>query len=128
MNPVDGTAGTITSLGRLYMQLGKPRQAEPLLREALDRAARVRRWGDNGYRVARTRAVLGECLLQMERYDDAQNELLAAVERLEQQPGPRHRGVRPVIESLVTLYQAWGKPEEAAQWRAELSEESLQSD
>ncbi len=121
------TARGITSLGRLYVQLGKPRQAEPLLREAMDRATRTRRSGDNGYEIAGIRGLLGRCLLEMDRYDDAEPELLAAVQRLQQQQGPPRR-VRPVIKSLVALYEAWDKPDEAAQWRAKLPGEPLSSD
>ena len=37
--------------------------------------------------------------------------------------GAVHLRVRQTTERLVELYEAWGKPSEAARWRAKLDDE-----
>ncbi len=54
----------------------------------------------------------------LKRYTKAEVALLEAHEILTATYGAGHGGVR----SLAKLYDAWGKPDEAAEWRAKLSE------
>jgi hypothetical protein len=52
----------------------------------------------------------------MGRYEEAERELLLALEHLERQPGPE--AVRTTIRvALVQLYETSGKPDEAARYR-----------
>ncbi len=53
-----------------------------------------------------------ECLSKLRRYEDAETMLLATEDR-----------TAGVIRALVELYEAWDKPDEAAQWRAKLPDE-----
>ncbi len=52
-----------------------------------------------------------ECLTKLRRYEDAETMLLAIEDR-----------TADVIRALVELYEAWDKPDEAAEWRAKLPE------
>ncbi|MCH8344568.1 MAG: serine/threonine protein kinase [Planctomycetes bacterium] len=51
-----------------------------------------------------------ECLTMLRRYEDAETMLLAIEDR-----------TADVIRVLVELYEAWDKPDEAAEWRAEVA-------
>ena len=53
-----------------------------------------------------------ECLSKLRRYEDAETMLLAIEDR-----------TADVIRVLVELYEAWGRADEAAQWRAKLPDE-----
>ncbi len=64
----------------------------------------------------------GKCLAKMARYDQAEPYLIDSIEELTASAGPRHRRTRSGIKALIDLYDAWGKPEKAAEWRAKLEE------
>jgi hypothetical protein len=62
----------------------------------------------------------GPCLVQLKRYDEAEEPLLRAFERL-QASGKPEKPVRQVLTALIELYDNTGRPAEAAKWRAELA-------
>ncbi|MCA8949384.1 MAG: serine/threonine protein kinase [Planctomycetes bacterium] len=62
----------------------------------------------------------GIVLRKLGRYDEAERELVAARAVLEKTLGPTHDRTRSNSEEMVTLYEAWGRPESAAAWRARL--------
>jgi len=66
------------------------------------------------------RRSLAECLTGMGRYVEAEEELLAVHKRMHDRRGPQHHFTQMAIRSLVDLYEAWGKPEQAARWQAKL--------
>lgn len=51
-------------------------------------------------------------------YEDAELLLLDAFHGREAKFGPEHPHTIESLKQLVTLYEAWGKPDEAARWRA----------
>ncbi len=57
-----------------------------------------------------------ECLSKLRRYEDAETMLLAIKDR-----------TADVNRVLVELYEAWGRADEAAQWRAKLAEEGTEA-
>jgi len=59
-------------------------------------------------------------LTKLQRFDEAEAELLGAygVLSADEEKPPTTRTLRRIIE----LYDTWGKPDNAAQWRAKLSE------
>jgi eukaryotic-like serine/threonine-protein kinase len=68
---------------------------------------------------------LGEVLTSRKKYSDAEPLLLRAYRGLKppagQEPEPaRQLCFTETLDRLVRLYDAWGKPEEAARWRAKL--------
>jgi tetratricopeptide (TPR) repeat protein len=62
----------------------------------------------------------GEILLKQQRYADAEPVLLEAHQTMSAALGPEHRNTARAAGYLVSLYEAWEKPEEAAKWRAAL--------
>jgi tetratricopeptide (TPR) repeat protein len=64
--------------------------------------------------------VLSECLVQMQRFQDAEASLLALILRVQRGRVYSRSDQRRVILQLVALYEAWDKPDKAAPWRAQL--------
>lgn len=62
----------------------------------------------------------GKCLMRQGRYAEAEAALLRSVEVLEAAFGPAHPRTTGAIATLADLYEAWEKPEAAAQWRGRL--------
>ena len=103
-------------LGRLQIELGEPRLAEPLLRRALDLGRQ-----QEPYRhpeIIWPRIYLGRCLTALQRYPEAEDLLLQTIDDQDIDLGTRRR----TRESLVALYEAWERPQEAARHRRELAE------
>ena len=67
---------------------------------------------------------LGRCLTGLERYAEAETALLEAHEVLTAAVGADHAQTRKVMPNLAELYDAWGKPEKAAEWRAKLPDDA----
>ncbi len=55
--------------------------------------------------------------------DDAESTLLEAHGILQTALGDQHEQTRRVVGYLADLYDAWGKPDKAAEWRAKLGED-----
>jgi len=110
-------------LGETLLCLGKHAEAEPPLHEAL--AVREKEMPVGAWQVAVTRSALGEALASQKRYAEAEPLLVAGYEGLKVAPDIplRWQHLRSEgLERLVRLYEAWGKPDEAAKWRKELEE------
>ncbi len=58
----------------------------------------------------------GECLVLMDRYDEAEPLLLSAYTTLDQQLGSKRPQTQSALGRIVSLYTAWGKPGEAEKW------------
>ncbi len=58
-------ASTLDALGIVLTETGRPAEAETLLREALQ--IRINAYGDDDWRIAKTEAHLGRCLLRQEK-------------------------------------------------------------
>ncbi len=90
-----------------------------------------------GDSVDRSRATLGQehCLLgnflgkhgralaALERFDEAESQMLAAHDILVAALSSDHQQSTRVVGYLGDLYDAWGKPAKAAEWRAKLPTE-----
>jgi tetratricopeptide (TPR) repeat protein len=97
-------------------------EAEPLLRECLKFGEKLE---TNAWRTFYAKSLLGDSLLGQKKYAEAGPLLVAGYEgmkrREERIPLPiRKSRLIEAIERLVQLYEAWGKPEKAAEWRAKL--------
>jgi hypothetical protein len=63
----------------------------------------------------------GASLAGQRRYAEAERHLLDAEKGLREARSTPRRYYRQAVERLVKLYEAWGKPDEAARWRKELA-------
>jgi tetratricopeptide (TPR) repeat protein len=113
------TAMTLISLGRLLVRKGQSARAEPLLAEARDWRRQSLPAGHRG--TGEAELALGECLLALSRFPDAEPLLLAGLQTTPVPLRSAHFNRRAALELLVTLYERWGKPEEARKYRAQLA-------
>jgi hypothetical protein len=59
------------------------------------------------------------------RYPEAEKLALTAYAGTARALGPQHARTKRLVGDLVSLYEAWGKPAEAASWRAILGDPSV---
>ena len=73
---------------------------------------------ERNWYVAKLQGEHGECLIQLRRFAQAELPLLASHEGLKASYGDEHNLTIDAIKRLIRLYEAWGKPEKAAEWTA----------
>jgi serine/threonine protein kinase len=114
-------ASRIARTARMLLTVNAWREAEPILRECLD--IRERKEPDD-WATFNTRSMLGACLLGQGNFAEAETLLLTGFEGMKRREAtiPPDAKVRlsDALERLVQLYDATGKPAEAAKRRAEL--------
>jgi eukaryotic-like serine/threonine-protein kinase len=109
------TANALVELGRGLVLQGRFSAATEPLAEALKTQHAVA--APRPQLVGWAECWRGASLTGLHRFDEAQPLLLAAERKLHDCPGVPARHYRDVVEQLVKLYDAWGKPELAATWR-----------
>jgi tetratricopeptide (TPR) repeat protein len=115
------TVAAMATLARNLLKLEKWADAEPLLRECL--AIRERAQPD-AWSTFNTRSMLGGSLLGQTKYALAEPLLLSGYEGMKAReakiPAPGKPRLPEAGDRLVKLYDAWRKPEKAAEWRKRL--------
>jgi tetratricopeptide (TPR) repeat protein len=76
-----------------------------------------RELGPDPYEVTLARSARGVCLGALGRYADGERVLLDALERIETTMGADHPSLAQLRGRLADLYEAWGRPERAAEYR-----------
>lgn len=114
----------ITQLGAVRLAEEEYSEAEALLRESSRLAEK--RWPDAAYRYY-VMSLLGASLAGQKNYADAEPLLLQSCQGLQQRQAslPPYlnapRRITESLERLVQLYDAWGKPAQAAEWKQKLA-------
>ncbi len=115
------TAAAMATLARSLLKQEKWAEAEPLLRECL--AIRERNQPD-GWPTFNTRSMLGGSLLGQMKYALAEPLLLSGYEGMKAREATILAAGKPRLpeagDRVVKLYDAWRKPEKAAEWRKRL--------
>jgi tetratricopeptide (TPR) repeat protein len=119
------TVGAMAQLGNSLIQQGKWSAAEPVLRECL--AIREKNQPAE-WTTFNTRSMLGGSLLGQKKYAEAEPLIVSGYEGMKAReariPPPGKPRFTDAAERVVKLYEAWDKPEKAAEWRARLSKPS----
>jgi len=104
-------------LGRCHLRDGRLEDAEKVLRKALHtmQIKGEERSRPTGFAEFQTN--LAECLTVRGQFTEAESLLLAAHDLVTEYGKGYPRVQRIVFQQLVALYEAWGKPAEAASWR-----------
>jgi tetratricopeptide (TPR) repeat protein len=112
--------GTANYAGLLY-RLGDYDMAERTLRECLWAHQQV--YGDRYYGTYYTMTELGTTLVHKQQYEEAETLLTAALNGFREiyAEQPAHQRVQMGLERLMKLYEAWNKPEKAAEYRTLLA-------
>ena len=109
------TLNATINLGSAYLTAGRPADALPQY-EAVCRARAAAAPPDP--LLAEDRGGLGDCLLRLGRFAEAEPHLLARQAHLAAGPAKKLAAAR---RRLADLYEQWGQPAEAAKWRAEVA-------
>ena len=109
------TGDAMMAMSVVAAETGRGEEAERLARDAL-RLYTAAGLGDL-WLVSLPHAVLGRALLAQRRYTEAEVQLLEAHRRLRTQWPNGISFLSWTRRQLVTLYEAWGRPERAAQFR-----------
>ncbi|MCC6320292.1 MAG: serine/threonine protein kinase [Phycisphaerales bacterium] len=108
--------GDLNNYAMLLQRLGRPAEAEPIYRELLPLCDAGLPAGH--YICAIFRNNFGDCLTDLRKFDEAEHELLRSQRELEAFFKPPHARIDKGRARLARLYEAWGKPERAAEYRA----------
>ena len=111
-------ASALQTLGRCLDRQGLAAEAGRAFTESLD--LRRRYLGDDSWLVGSSTGMLGEHVTATGDYPRAERLLLEADRILTAALGPDHARTRQNTGRLVRLYEAWGRPDEAARWSARL--------
>ena len=106
---------TTIDYGASLMNAGSHGEAERVLRHAV--ALETAGAPPEHWRILRAQGALAACLVRQRRYADAEPLLLAAYAVLKRN-GMSDPYTRQGVESLVAMYDGWGKPDKASQYRA----------
>jgi serine/threonine protein kinase/Tfp pilus assembly protein PilF len=113
-----GVAILLGGLAEVLLAQGKFAEAEASARECL--AVREKRVPES-WEMFDARSLLGATLLGQKKYAEAEPLLTTAYkgmkEREDRIPADEKRRLKEALQRLVELYEATGKPEEAAKWR-----------
>jgi tetratricopeptide (TPR) repeat protein/tRNA A-37 threonylcarbamoyl transferase component Bud32 len=125
-------ARALNLLGSTFLLQNKPAAAAPVLRESL---AILRRERPDDRDEFQAQSLLGAALTGQGRYDDAEPLLvrsyqgISKLERARKDFDPETlQHLLDVLERLVQLYDARGRPREAAGWRTELKKAEARRD
>jgi len=98
-------------------------EAKDLFERALEiRKQKFNRWADDHPGTLKTKNDLAVLYKEQKLYDKAEPLLIEAVKGRRLKLGDEHPHTQESIKTLIGLYEVWGKPEQANEWRAELPE------
>jgi eukaryotic-like serine/threonine-protein kinase len=113
------TINVLVSLGEIKLQQHAYAEAEPLFRDALQRQQKT---SPDAWRRYYTESMLGTTLTVQGKYEEAEPLSISSYQNMIQRRASipvENRGILDEAKkSLVSLYEAWGKPEKAAEWRS----------
>ena len=109
-------ANPLLELGLILNKTGRSREAETYLREAL--AVRTRLLPAGNQLIGVSEGALGECLTSQKGYAEAEPLLLRSYATIKNIQGEHGPSTLEAARRLMTLYQSWGKPGEAARYQA----------
>ena len=110
------TATFMNRVALVLLEQGKPAEAQPLLERAVQICQETLPPGH--VRKAAAQRNLGRCLTELKRFDEAEKHLLESHADLSTMLGEEDAKTQTVLSSLVSLYDAWGKPDKAEEYRA----------
>lgn len=109
----------MSQLALVYQSMFRIDDAEPLARRALKASRRA--VGDH-VETVRCLSLLGMILGTRRQLQEAEPFVVEALEMARNAPAEARADTQVVIKDLVSLYEDWGKPEQAAEYRALLEE------
>ena len=109
-------ADSLHLLGEILIARADFVGAEDRLRKAL--ALRENETPSVPSRVAETQSVLGGCLVAEGRHEEAEPLLVDSFPIIRERWGEQQKHALTALDRIVSLYEAWNKPQKAAAFRA----------
>ena len=109
-------ARSMLALGTLLLDEGESDGAESLARQCVE--VRRRALPEGHWQIAEAQGLLGACLQAQRKFERAEQLLLQSLDVLRKSRGPSDEHTQTAIRRLAELYEAWGRPKEAAKYRA----------
>ena len=106
------------NLGRVLIDRGEYEEACALADGSLAKFTKI--LGEAHWRTAIARTVLGRCLAHRGSFGEAEGVLLEGYRVLDAERATGDTYRRDALEYLIELYELWGRPAEAAKYRAAL--------
>ena len=116
---------SLNNLATMLYHKGRYSEAEKLQRQAIaiyQKSLKPEHW-----MIHRSRSHLGDCLIKLKRYREAEEQLLAAYAGLKIARGEQHCVTRKAVSRLIELYEARGKSDQSASYRALLQSKDTNS-
>ncbi|MFH1845270.1 MAG: tetratricopeptide repeat protein [bacterium] len=111
-------ARSLHGLASLLIERGETGEAEPILRRCLE--IRKEALPEGHVLTAGASRLLGDILVEQGRYAEAETLLVPSCSILEASTTLTVKKKQEAFESVIALYEAWGKPAKSAEWRAKL--------
>ncbi len=115
------TLNTLNEMSVLYFRQGRYAEGMPFVERAW--RLHLKLFGENAPRTLISQGNLADTLGKLKRYDEAEQLFRTAITGQERVLGRQHPTTRRTVAKLVAMYEAWGKSEKAAEWRAKLPKE-----
>lgn len=112
------TAVAAYNLSRVLIARGLLPESETLMRQALSAIQKTNHIEED---VAFYQHGLGESLLAQRRFAESESLLTVSFQTYQAKRGVKYRRTVEVLNTLVSLYDQWGKPEKAAEYRSLLA-------
>ena len=110
------TPMTMDTLALTLESQGRHEDAVPVFADAM--AAAEAAVGEERWFTLVSPTEYARALTAIHRYPEAESMLRSAYEGRAKMSGPDHDATQSVIVALADLYDAWGKPKKAAEYRA----------
>lgn len=113
-------ARSLRLLGQIAMEQKRYAEAEPLFRECFE----IRRESvpEGNPLIPEARSAWSESIAKQGRFEEAEPLLIESYPLIKERRGDGHKRTTEALKRIVDLYQAWGKPDRAEQWKAHLPE------
>jgi hypothetical protein len=115
------TLATEAAIGRVKLLAEQYAAAEATLRDALSRFEKVLPDSRDRYM---TNVLLGASLTGQKKFAEAEQQMLEGHTGIQRhvgvQPAVRPSDLTEAVNRIVALYEEWGKPDVASEWRTKL--------
>ncbi len=118
-------ATTLRQLGETLLEQGRAAEAENPLTESLAMWRKI--LSDMHWGIKNSESVLGGCLTELGRYREAEQLVIRGYTGLRRQKGEAHGMTLSALRRAISLYESWGKSEQAAEYRAKLPAKRVES-
>jgi len=109
-------ANRMNSLASALARKGDYKSAEELFHQAI--AIQRKTFAEKSWEIATTKLLLGACYTEAKKFREAEPLLLEAFPIIEKTFGISHPRTQAAVKRLIGLYEAWGKPGNAAGYTA----------